>query len=122
MTPDELLKDVKLMKEFNVNTVRTSHYPPDPMFLTLCDIYGLYVVDEADIETHGCYAKAPRPNLISNSKMWTGHYLDRVKFMYMRDRNHPCVTMWSLGNESGGWKNQDACYNCLLYTSPSPRD
>lgn len=118
MTPDELLKDVKLMKEFNVNTVRTSHYPPDPMFLTLCDIYGLYVVDEADIETHGCYAKSPRPNLISNSKMWIGHYLDRVKFMYMRDRNHPCVTMWSLGNESGGWKNQDACYKMLKEVCP----
>lgn len=118
MTPEELLKDVKLMKEFNVNAVRTSHYPPDPMFLTLCDIYGLYVVDEADIETHGCYAKAPRPNLISNSSTWTGHYLDRVKFMYMRDRNHPCVTMWSLGNESGGWKNQDACYDMLKEVCP----
>lgn len=118
MTPEELLKDVKLMKEFNVNAVRTSHYPPDPIFLTLCDIYGLYVIDEADIETHGCYAKAPKPNLISNSEIWKGHYLDRVKFMYMRDRNHPSITMWSLGNESGGWKNQDACYDMLKEACP----
>lgn len=118
MTGEELLKDVKLMKEFNVNTVRTSHYPPDPMFLILCDIYGLYVVDEADIETHGCYAKVWKPNLISNDKKWEGHYLERVKYMYMRDRNRPCVTMWSLGNESGGWKNHDACYAMLKELCP----
>lgn len=118
MTPEELLRDVKLMKEFNVNAVRTSHYPPDPMFLTLCDIYGLYVVDEADIETHGCRVGFPGINRISNSKVWTGHYLDRVKFMYMRDRNHPSITMWSLGNESGGWKNQDACYEMLKGVCP----
>lgn len=113
MTPEELLRDVKLMKEFNVNAVRTSHYPPDPMFLTLCDIYGLYVVDEADIETHGCGGGLPGINRISNSKIWTGHYLDRVKFMYMRDRNHPSITMWSLGNESGGWKTRMPVIICL---------
>ncbi len=118
MTPEELLRDVKLMKEFNVNAVRTSHYPPDPMFLTLCDMYGLYVVDEADIETHGCGVGLPGINRISNSEVWTGHYLDRVKFMYMRDRNHPSITMWSLGNESGGWKNQDACYDMLKELCP----
>lgn len=118
MDAQDLLRDVKLMKQLNVNAVRTSHYPPDPMLLTLCDLYGLYVVDEADIETHGTNTPTYRPNLISNSKKWRGHYLDRVSRMYLRDRNHPCIVMWSLGNESGGWKNQDACYEYLHRVCP----
>lgn len=110
---EELLKEVKLMKEFNVNAVRTSHYPPDPAFLKMANYEGLYIIDEADIETHGCYATywpLPRPNLISNNKKWKNHFWDRVYKMYMRDKNNVSVTMWSLGNESGGWKNQDYCY------------
>lgn len=110
---DELLNEVKLMKEFNVNAVRTSHYPPDPAFIKIANHEGLYIIDEADIETHGCYATywpLPRPNLISNNRKWRGHFWDRVYKMYMRDKNNACITMWSLGNESGGWKNQDYCY------------
>lgn len=82
----------------------------------MCDMYGLYVVDEADIETHGFYAvphSTYNPNRLSNDTKWATHYLDRVKRMYSRDKNHPSITMWSLGNESGGYRCQDACYDYL---------
>lgn len=115
----DLEKDIKLMKSLNVNCVRTSHYPPDPQFITLCDMYGLYIVDEADLETHGC-GSAPHNNidLISHDPAWEPRYLDRVKRMYMRDRSHVGVIMWSLGNEAGGYANQDACYNYLHAENP----
>lgn len=121
MSLDDMELDVKLMKEYNCNAVRTSHYPPDPVFLTMCDMYGLYVVDEADIETHGFYAvpyTTYNPNRLSNDTRWTSHYLDRVKRMYARDKNHPSITMWSLGNESGGYKCQDVCYEYLKNANP----
>ncbi|MBP3697754.1 MAG: hypothetical protein J6J45_09465 [Clostridia bacterium] len=120
MSLDDLELDVKLMKEYNCNCVRTSHYPPDPVFLTMCDFYGLYVVDEADIETHGFYATPGtyRPNRLSNNLKWSPRYLDRVSRMYHRDKNHPSVTMWSLGNESGGWKCQDVCCEYLKEVNP----
>ncbi|MGN0532781.1 MAG: glycoside hydrolase family 2 TIM barrel-domain containing protein [Eubacterium sp.] len=118
---EDLELDIKLMKEYNCNAVRTSHYPPDPAFLTMCDMYGLYVVDEADIETHGFYAvpySTYNPNRLSNDVKWATHYLDRVKRMYERDKNHPSITMWSLGNESGGYKCQDVCYDFLKSVNP----
>lgn len=121
MSLDDLEKDVQLMKAYNCNAVRTSHYPPDPLFLTMCDIYGLYTVDEADIETHGFYAiphSTYNPNRLSNDMKWASHYLDRVVRMYARDKNHICVTMWSLGNESGGYKCQDVCYDFLHKENP----
>lgn len=121
MSLDDMELDVKLMKEYNCNAVRTSHYPPDPAFLTMCDMYGLYVVDEADIETHGFYAvpyTTYNPNRLSNDTGWVLHYLDRVKRMYGRDKNHPSITMWSLGNESGGYKCQDVCYEYLKNANP----
>ena len=107
MSLEDMELDIQLMKAYNCNAVRTSHYPPDPAFLTMCDMYGLYVVDEADIETHGFYAvphTTYNPNRLSNDTRWTMHYLDRVKRMYGRDKNHPSITMWSLGNESGGYR------------------
>lgn len=121
MSLEDMELDVKLMKEYNCNCVRTSHYPPDPAFLTMCDIYGLYVIDEADIETHGFYAiphSTYNPNRLSNDISWAEHYLDRVKRMYGRDKNHPSITMWSLGNESGGHKCQDVCYDYLKKVNP----
>ncbi len=122
MSHEDIFNDIRLMKAYNVNTVRTSHYPPDPIFLTLCDIYGLYVVDEADIEAHGCNSIGPlklyKPNLISHDPKWAPRYVDRVSRMYKRDRNHPCVTMWSLGNEAGGYCNQDACCDYLKSVCP----
>ena len=119
MTPAELERDVRLMKEFNVNAVRTSHYPPDPLFIILCDIYGLYVVDEADIETHGCFADPEHSFNISDDGGWADRYLERVTSMCMRDRNHPSVTMWSLGNESGAGQNHDRCYALLKELDPA---
>ena len=106
MTPEKMERDIRLFKEYNMNAVRTSHYPPDPLFLELADIYGLYVVDEADIETHG----TKTPGQISDRKKWREHYWDRVLSMFMRDRNSVSVTMWSLGNESGGIRCHDYCY------------
>ena len=113
MTHEELIRDIELMKSYNVNAVRTSHYPPDPFFLQLCDHYGLYCIDEADIETHGCWEMAMDVSYISKQKKWIPHYVDRVKRMYYRDRNHPCLLMWSLGNESGGYTCQDACHDFI---------
>ena len=120
MTLSDMERDVQLMKQFNVNCVRTSHYPPDPAFLDLCDRYGLYVVDEADIETHGCQVEMHRPGALSHNPKWRGHFWDRVERMFCRDRNHPCITMWSLGNESHGYKNQDYCYQELKKRTTVP--
>ncbi len=116
MSLDDMERDVLLMKSLNVNAVRTSHYPPDPFFLTLADVNGLYIVDEADIETHGCWEMAEDVSILSQDLKWATHYVDRVKRMYFRDRNHPCVIMWSLGNESGGYRCHDKCYKFLKST------
>ena len=93
---DDLERDVRLMKEYNVNCVRTSHYPPDPIFLTLCDVYGLYLVDEADIETHGLWHLGVPEDCISHDLKWAKRYTDRVRRMYMRDRTHPCIIKFPL--------------------------
>ncbi len=116
MSLEDMERDVRLMKELNCNGVRTSHYPPDPYFITLCDINGLYVIDEADIETHGCGEMFDDVSRISHDLKWAKHYVDRVKRMYFRDRNHPSILMWSLGNEAGGYKCHDKCYQFLKNT------
>lgn len=115
MTPAEIVRDVLLCKEYNMDTVRTSHYPPDPLLLELCDEYGIYVVDEADLETHGTFTMQlpPSYNSITHDRKWQGHYLDRVQRLYGRDKNHACILLWSLGNESGGHRNTDAMYAWL---------
>ena len=122
MSAADIKKDLVLMKELNVNSIRTSHYPPDPMLITLADIMGFYIIDEADIETHGCGSLGKynlyKPNFISNDRSWAPRYVDRVSRMYFRDRNHPSITMWSLGNESGGYKCQDKCYEFLKSVCP----
>ncbi|MDR3313971.1 MAG: hypothetical protein LBS96_05890 [Oscillospiraceae bacterium] len=119
MRYDDYLRDLTLMKQFNVNAIRTSHYPPDPHLLMLADELGFYVVDETDIETHGCeYPPHHQINLISSDKKWIPRFLDRVKRMLFRDRNHACITMWSLGNEAGGHHCQDACYAFLHAVHP----
>lgn len=120
MSVDDMEKDVRLFKEYNMNCVRTSHYPPDPTFLDLCDEYGIYVVDEADIETHGTQNDGYKPGACSHNSEWQGHYWDRVYRMFQRDKNHPSVTMWSLGNESHGYKNQDYCYEELKRMTSIP--
>lgn len=99
---DEMHKDVLTMKQFNINAVRTAHYPNDPYFLELCDIYGLYVCDEANLETHGV------GGLLSNQSEWATAFLQRAVRMVERDRNHPSIIFWSLGNESGQGANHAA--------------
>jgi beta-galactosidase len=96
--------DVILMKQHNVNAVRTSHYPPDPRFLDLCDEYGLLVIDECDLETHG-FALVDWRHNPSDDPRWQLAYLDRIQRTVERDKNHPSVIMWSLGNESGTGRN-----------------
>ncbi len=114
MTPSEIERDVKLIKQYNANAVRTSHYPPDPLFIELCDIYGLYVIEEADAEAHGCcHSYFYRPDTISNDTKWKNHFWDRVLRMFQRDKTCPSIIMWSLGNEAGGHKCQDYCYKNL---------
>lgn len=112
-------QDVQLIKQLNCNCIRTSHYPPDPHLLLLADTYGLYIVDEADIETHGCGTEPHRnAQLVSNNPEWASRYVDRITRMVYRDRNHPCITMWSLGNEAEGWACQDIAYNVVKRLCP----
>ena len=113
-TPVEhMIRDIMIMKAHNVNMVRTSHYPNDPRFTALCDKYGLYVCDETDIETHGA-----RPwNDLSNNPAWENEYVDRAQRMVERDKNHPCVIFWSLGNESS-W----GCCHKAMYKWIKSRD
>ena len=99
VTVERMIEDIKIMKAYNINSVRTSHYPNNPAWLELCDEYGLYVVDEANIESH---ATRGTTGLIPSSKPeWAEMTLDRVRSMVERDKNHASVTMWSLGNEAG---------------------
>jgi beta-galactosidase len=101
---DVMLADVLLMKRHNLNAVRTSHYPPHPRFLELCDTYGLYVVDECDLETHGFEPVGWRGNPADDPR-WRDALVDRMRRMVERDKNRPSVVMWSLGNESGTGAN-----------------
>lgn len=95
-------KDLETMKAFNINAIRTSHYPNDPRFYELCDEYGFYVVDEANIESHAFL------NQICHDKRYLNAFVERGARMVIRDKNHPCIIMWSLGNESGYGANHDA--------------
>lgn len=101
VTLESMIRDVVTMKRFNINAVRTSHYPNDARFLDLCDEYGLYVLDEADIESHTFWS------MFSEDPQWETAFIDRVARMVHRDKNHPCVFGWSLGNESGYGPNHD---------------
>ena len=107
VTAEDMLADVLLMKRHNVNAVRTSHYPPHPDFLDLCDEYGLYVIDECDYETHGFFFTDWMGNP-SDDLRWRPALLDRIRRTVERDKNHPSVIMWSLGNEAGEGQNLPA--------------
>lgn len=120
MTVEDMEKDISLIKQYNANCVRTSHYPPDATFLDLCDEYGVYVVDEADIETHGCEREMKKPGACSHNPKWREHYWDRIYRMYSRDKCHASITMWSLGNEAHGYNNQDYCYENLKQITNIP--
>jgi beta-galactosidase/beta-glucuronidase len=104
---ETMIEDIHLMKLHNINAVRTSHYPNDPRFYDLCDVYGLYVIDEADLECHGFHV-IDDINQISDDPAWEEAYVDRMKRMVDRDKNHASIIMWSLGNESGFGRNHVA--------------
>ena len=114
---ESMLRDIKLMKQFNVNAVRTSHYPNDPAWYDLCDRYGLYVLDEANIECHH-YGNDVH-NRLTNDPEWQAAYLDRVQSMVERGKNHPSVVIWSMGNESGDGINAAATYQWTKHRDPS---
>jgi len=95
-----MVQDIKILKQNNINAVRTSHYPNHPKWYELCDEYGIYVMDEANVESHGLRRKLPK-----SDPKWTKAVVDRMIRMVERDKNHPCIFMWSLGNEAGFGKN-----------------
>lgn len=112
-----MTQDITLMKQHNINAVRTSHYPNDPRWLDLCDRYGLFVIDEADNETHGlCWSDW---SIIYDNPAWEAAHIDRAVRMVERDKNHPAVIIWSLGNESGYGKNHDAMAACVRDIDPT---
>jgi beta-galactosidase len=104
VTYETMRADLLLMKRHNINAVRTSHYPPHPRFLDLCDEFGLWVIAECDLETHGFVTVGWRGNP-SDDPRWRDAYLDRIRRTVERDKNHPSVIMWSLGNEAGRGAN-----------------
>jgi beta-galactosidase len=110
---DSMLSDIKLMKQFNFNAVRTCHYPNDPLWYDLCDEYGLYIVDEANVEAHALFS------LLCDDPRWTSAFVDRGMRMVERDKNHPCVIMWSLGNETGYGTNHDAMAGWIRHKDSS---
>ncbi|MBO5220036.1 MAG: beta-galactosidase, partial [Clostridia bacterium] len=109
---DHMLHDLYIMKAHNVNMIRTSHYPNDPRFTALCDKVGLFVCDETDFEGHGMTFNAgynkPNSSDLCDGEMWMNAALDRAERMVERDKNHPCIIFWSLGNESGFGRNHKA--------------
>lgn len=118
-----MLKDIRLMKELNINAVRCSHYPNDPLWYKLCDQYGIYLVDEANIETHGMGAefqawfdKSKHPAYLPE---WAPAHMDREKRMVERDKNHPSVIIWSLGNECGNGPVFHEAYKWMKQRDPS---
>lgn len=102
VSTESMIRDIEIMKRFNVNAVRTSHYPNDPRWYELCDRYGLFLYDEADLETHGVWDR------LAKDPLWETAFVDRAARMVGRDKNHPSVIVWSLGNESGYGRNHDA--------------
>ena len=105
VTEELMRQDFELMKRHNINAVRLCHYPQDRRFYELCDEYGLYVYDEANIESHGMYYNLSKGHTLGNNPEWLVPHMDRTVNMYERNKNYPCVTIWSLGNEAGNGYN-----------------
>ncbi|RUA12374.1 MAG: beta-galactosidase, partial [Flavobacteriia bacterium] len=102
ISKEDMLRDIQIFKEYNINAVRTSHYPDDPYWYELCDEYGIYVIDEANIESHGMGYRMDRT--LGNDPKWLKAHMERTRRMIERDKNHPSIVIWSLGNEAGnGW-------------------
>ncbi|GAB3009650.1 glycoside hydrolase family 2 TIM barrel-domain containing protein [Niabella terrae] len=118
LTAADMRKDMEMMKKLNVNAVRHSHYPPSPYWMELCDEYGLYVIDEANIESHGRYYDLEYS--LANDKKWRVPHLERIQRMYERDKNHTSVITWSLGNEAGNGVNMYEAYDWLKARDSRP--
>lgn len=115
-TYEEMLLSAKLMKQYNINAVRTSHYPNNELWYDICDEYGLYMIDEVNLETHGTwhYGQKEEGETLPGSKPeWRDIVVDRANSMFMRDKNHPAVCIWSLGNESFGGENFIHMRDCI---------
>ncbi|MCC9075631.1 DUF4981 domain-containing protein [Litorilinea aerophila] len=113
VTVASMVQDIRLMKQFNLNAVRTSHYPNDPRWYELCDYYGIYLIDEANLESHGVWDR------LAKDPAWEQAFLARAAAMVARDRNHPSVIIWSLGNESGYGPNHDAMAEWIRGQDPT---
>ncbi|KAI8577790.1 hypothetical protein K450DRAFT_301609 [Umbelopsis ramanniana AG] len=120
LTEKDMLEDIRLFQQYNVNSVRTCHYPNHPRWYELCDEYGIYVMDEVNIETHGLGPLGDW-DLISNDAEWKDSYVDRTIRMVQRDRNFPSIIIWSLGNEAGYGQNQEAQYAWIKASDISGR-
>lgn len=110
VSKDLMIKDIELMKQHNINTVRNSHYPTHPLWYELCNQYGLYVIDEANVESHGM---GYGPKSLAKDTTWLSAHMDRTQRMYERSKNHPSIIIWSLGNEAGGGVNFENTYKWL---------
>lgn len=124
ITREDMRSDILLMKRSNINAVRTSHYPNDPCWYDLCDEYGLYVMDETNLETHGTWNRGPEKpvdmNCLPGSRPeWRAAALDRAQSMLQRDKNHACILFWSCGNESGGGSTFYEMSNCFRAEDPT---
>lgn len=111
LTEESMLNDIKIFKQLNINAVRTCHYPNDERWYELCDEYGIYVIDEANIESHGMGYNLSRT--LGNNPAFEAMHLNRTERMYYRDKNHPCILIWSLGNEAGNGINFYNTYRLL---------
>ncbi|MEO3755229.1 glycoside hydrolase family 2 TIM barrel-domain containing protein [Streptomyces sp. B6B3] len=114
LTREDMIRDIHVMKQLNINAVRTSHYPNSPVWYDLADEYGLYVMDEANLETHGIMDSYP-----GSHPEWTEAVLDRARQMVHRDKNHPSVVIWSLGNEAGRGENFVTMRNWIRSADPT---
>ncbi len=112
-----MVKDIKLMKQHNINAVRTSHYPNAAEWYQLCDEYGLYVMDEANLESHELWAD--KNIYLSEDPQWTKAFVERAEAMVHRDKNHPSVIFWSMGNETGWGRNFDSMYVHMKTIDPT---
>lgn len=120
---ETMMSDIRTMKQHNINAVRTSHYPQPPLWYELCDTYGIYLVDEANIEAHGLGANYQKENPVpghpGDEPSWRDAILDRERSLVERDKNHPSVIIWSLGNESGNGENFHAAYDLVKQLDPT---
>jgi len=116
ISEESMINDIKLMKQANINAVRTCHYPNDPRWYELCDQYGIYLVDEANVESHGMgYGEKS----LAKDTLWLDAHLDRNIRMVERDKNHPSIIIWSMGNEGGNGVNFYECYKWIKQRDPS---